>query len=357
MSASFVPVVAIPAKNEQVLLPRLIAALARQTALSKLHHPLQVVLVINNSDDGSLATALEAARRHTATLQLTIRCLDFPSSSAHVGSARRLAMDIAASREPSGVILTTDADAVPADDWVEQNLAAIALGADLVGGRIVGDKEEELRLGDGFLRRAHVHARYQELCDELAWLIDPLDHDPWPRHHDHTGASIAVRTTVYRAVGGMDPLPLREDIAFVSKARAAGFRLRHAPEVTVTVSARTHGRARGGMADCLKNWIRAEADGLPVLVDSPREVERRLRLRRALRDLGDATPEIVEQTFDHWGIASPYTQMDGGHLSICTLIEQLAGDVLDAPETEPAANAIAMLECRIAELRGIAHAA
>ena len=35
--------------------------------------------------------------------------------------------------------------------------------------------------------------------------------------------------------------------------------------VAVTVSARTEGRAAGGMADCLSAWMRAEAEGRPAL--------------------------------------------------------------------------------------------
>ena len=120
-------------------------------------------------------------------------------------------MELAAEAAPAGVILTTDADASPADSWVEANLRALAVGVDIVGGYIVGDPDEEARLGPGFLHRARLHARYGELRDELAALIDPLDHDPWPRHHDHTGGSLAVRSSVYRAVGGMDAVPFRED--------------------------------------------------------------------------------------------------------------------------------------------------
>lgn len=324
------PIVAVPARNEEALLPRLVAALSRQTVIRRLGRPLRVVLVLNNIEDGSL-NVVRAAARQAANLDVAVVDVEFPSERAHVGSARRLALDIAARRTPRGVVMTTDA--VPADDWVEENLRAIRAGAHVVGGRIVGDPEEERRLGQGFLRRARTHARYQALCDELAWLLDPIAHDPWPRHHDHTGASIAVRSDVYRTIGGMDPLPFREDIAFVSKARAAGFRLRHAPRVAVTVSARTIGRARGGMADCLRNWMRQETQGVPLLVECPGEVESRLRLRRAIRDL-DTEPSRA-----------------------CALIERLAADDPDAHGTVAAASAIAILERRIGELKGLADAA
>lgn len=348
-----VPVVAVPARNEEALLPRLVAALSRQTVIPFLRDPLRVVLVLNNIDDGSREMACVAARQ-AANLQVTIVNVAFPPERAHVGSARRLALDIAAWQSPCGVLMTTDADAVPDDDWVEQNLRAIEAGAHLVGGRIIGDPDEERRLGRGFLRRARTHARYQALCDELASMLDPIGHDPWPRHHDHIGASIAVRADVYRALGGMEPLPFREDLAFVSKARAAGFRLRHAPAVAVTVSARTNGRARGGMADCLRNWIREETEGVALLVECPASVEDRLRLRRKIRDLDGMEPRAVCRELRRLGFL---TGGGAGSSQTCELIERFAADDPDAHGTVPAALAIATLERRIAGLRGMADAA
>jgi hypothetical protein len=340
---ALLPVVAIPARDEEVLLPRLVAALGRQTigpehglpgfpfGAAGERYPLDVVIVLNNTGDGSRA-AVERAALRAPWLQITVREVSYPPERAHVGSARQLAMQIAAGLQPAGVILTTDADAVPADDWIAANLRAIAAGADLVGGRIVGDPDEEAALGPGFLHRAALHARHAALCDELAAVLDPVPHDPWPRHQDHTGASLAVRSSVHAAVGGLDPLPYREDLAFVSKVRAAGYRLSHPVDVEVTVSARTVGRAPGGMADCLKAWLRDEAAGIPVRVECPASVEARLRRRKAIRDLGAsrALPRI---------------------LSAAALIERFAADEPDAPATLEAEPAIAWLETMVAEAR------
>ena len=282
---------AVPARNEEALLPRLIAALGQQTVLDRLEMPLDVVVVLNNTTDKSLSVAKSAAAQNPR-LRVTIEDVSYPADRSHVGSARRHAMDLARDAAPDGVILTTDADAVPSGAWVEANLRAIAKGADIVGGHVLGDAVEEALLGPGFQRRAALYALYGQLRDELATLIDPLAHDPWPRHHDHTGASLAVRSSVYRQVGGMDALPFREDLAFVSKVRAAGFRLVHPLDVLVTVSARTQGRAKGGMAECLSTWVRQEAEGVPVLFECPALVEQRLHRRRALRDLAEL-PEAL----------------------------------------------------------------
>ena len=47
------------------------------------------------------------------------------------------------------------------------------------------------------------------------------------------------------------------------------------------------------MADCLKEWMRAEADGIPHIVEDPARVEARLLRRRAIRDLGHLDPQRI----------------------------------------------------------------
>jgi hypothetical protein len=282
-TVAFNPVVAVPAKNEADRLPNLLAALAAQTWLATSNRPLDVVVVLNNCADLS-AEVLAAAAHRYSSLHVDVMNVQLPPKQAHVGSARRLAMDRArAIGGPRSVLLSTDADAVPAEDWIAASVRALQAGADVVGGHIIGDKSEEALLGPAFLRRAAHHLQYAELVDLLTSVIDPIAHDPWPRHSDHTGASIAIRADVYSAIGGIPALPFREDVALVSRAVAAGFRLRHPLDVQVGVSARLQGRARGGMADALKAWLSEAAQGLPHLVESPTSVLFRLIQRRQRR--------------------------------------------------------------------------
>jgi hypothetical protein len=299
---SLKPVVAIPVRNEAQRLPALLDGLAHQTWLKSSSAALEVVLILNNCTDASADVALTAKARFQ-TLSLDITDIDLPSDIAHVGSARRLAMDRALEiGGPRSVLLATDADAVPTPNWIDANLRAIEAGADIVGGHIVGDKSEEAMLGPGFVRRAARHLYYQKLIDRLAALIAPLPHDPWPRHADHTGASLAVRGEVYAAIGGMPQLAYREDIAFVTKACQAGYRLKHPLDVNVVVSARLDGRASGGMADCLKSWVAAEANSLPILVEAPSMIASRLARRRdaGLSHLAfiDTSPDAVRAPTD-----------------------------------------------------------
>lgn len=274
------PIVCVPARNEVERLPSLLRSLQEQTWLRARKRPLRMVLVLNNCDDSSRAV-VERVARDLPRISLYLIEVRFSPEHAHVGSARRLAMNRAFSLAPrKSVLLSTDADATPRHDWIEANLRAIASGADLVAGHIVGNKQEEASLGFRFVRRAARHSYYAKLVDRLASLVDPVSHDPWPRHSDHTGASLAVRSEVYAAVGGMPASPFREDIAFVANVCRAGYRLRHPLNVQVTVSARLDGRAMGGMSDCLKSWLAAEESGLPHLVEDPEAIILRLRQRQ-----------------------------------------------------------------------------
>lgn len=333
MFPELVPVVAVPARNEAERLPNLLKALDRQEPWSALKLPLLVVLVINNTTDGS-ASIVRQVSDSLSNIALHVTEATFASNIAHVGSARRLAMDTAMQLiSGEGVILTTDADAIPANDWVLQNLRAISRGADIVGGQIVGDPQEEAMLGAGFQRRAQKYASYSALCDELAAVVDPVPHDPWPRHQDHTGGSIAVRADVYGTVGGMPALPFREDIGFVNRVLRGGYRLVHPLDVSVTVSARTEGRAPGGMADCVKSWVADEIAGKPILVEPPESVEERLLRRRNIRALAGAAPETVAR-----------------------LLEENSTVELDIIGTMPIDFAIEQISQRLAVLRGVLDA-
>jgi hypothetical protein len=253
------------------------------------------------------------------------------------------------------VLLTTDADALPTPNWIEANLRAIDAGADIVGGLIVGDEAEEALLGPKFLQRAARQLRYARLSNHFAALIDPLPYDPWPRHWDHTGASLAVRGDVYATVGGVPALPFREDIAFVSRVRGAGYHLRHPLDVCVKVSARLDGRAPGGMADCLKAWVKAEEEGAPHLVEDPAVIASRLDRRRICRKFLSAERIDFSEFVRRVPFAST-RQFRQLPLSAPALIELMAPDEPDALANMPVEVAIGEIERMIATAESEIHA-
>jgi glycosyltransferase involved in cell wall biosynthesis len=360
VSTNYWPRVAVPARNEAGRLHTLLRSLAGQSWQRLSGSALPVIVVLNNCDDGSRAL-LDELVPVFPSLDLSVVDVQFEPHEAHVGSARRLALEIACNGAldlSHTVLLTTDADALPDPHWVAANLAAIEAGADVVGGEIIGDREEEERLGAGFQARVALHKTYMYLADRLADLIDPLPWDPSPRHSDHSGASIAVRASAYRAVGGMRPIPVREDIDLVDRLRAAGARLRHDPAVRVTVSARLVGRAANGMADCIRGWLKEEVDGRPHLVEDPLAIEDRLYRRRAIRTANLVDEAARELLARRLGIAPrQLLSVHGGPLGRQLLIRRLAGDELDAPATVPVHLAIPLITQRISALEGAVHAA
>ncbi len=269
-------VVAIPVRNEEAGLQACLAALARQRV-----PPDHVLLLLNNCTDRSAEIAHEAAAEGGRII-VAERAL--PGRLASAGEARRLALAEAATLAgPRGILITTDADCRPDADWVAKNLRDIALGADVVCGaaRIAPDPEHARSGGLHFdLAR---EAMYAALLDEIAALLDPDPADPWPRHQQHSGASIAMRAATLRAAGGAPRVPVGEDRALIERFRLFDARIRHAPDIEVTVSGRLEGRAQGGMADALSRRARRldeETDAaLEPAVDAYRRILARARLR------------------------------------------------------------------------------
>ncbi|MDP4024606.1 glycosyltransferase family 2 protein [Methylobacterium sp. NEAU 140] len=279
-------VVCVPARDEAQALPRLLATLDRQEGFSD-SGKLRVVVLANNCADGT-ADAVRAQRAAGAIPALDLRLIDvtLTGEAAHVGTARRMALDagadwLDADGAADGVLLTTDADARLPETWVAANLRALER-ADVVGGRLVID-------GDGAADPdlAALHARIERYwagVRRLEDLLDPPPHDPAPRHGDHTGASLAFPAALYRAVGGVPPLPCGEDNALVGLMRDRGARLRHDPAVSVRVSARHQGRVAGGMATEMARRARVlggEAYRLPEAAHWRALILRRAALRRA----------------------------------------------------------------------------
>lgn len=276
-------VVAIPVRNEAERVGACLEALASQHGIGA--SGLGVVLFLNNCTDET-AHVVAALR---PSLRIPVRMIERTFAGANAGWARRTAMEAAANwldegGLPDGLILTTDADSRVPNDWVARNLAAVASGVDAVAGRIALDEADAARLPAALHVRGSLEGGYEARLIALEALIDPVPHDPWPRHWTTSGATLAVRLTTYRRVGGMPPLAVGEDKAFVSSLLSSDARVRHDPDILVVTSGRLDGRAPGGAADTMKlrcNVPESPCD--PRLEALPRALFRyawRRRLRR-----------------------------------------------------------------------------
>ncbi len=271
-------VVAIPVRDEADHIEPCLRALDGQMG-AQLDH---VVLLLNNCTDASAARARATPMR--AATRLHVVELELPPGRANAGHARRLAMEAALALAPEGILMTTDADGQVDTNWVAATLAAIDDGAEVVAGWAELDPADWGRLP------LHLHeddareCAYDALCDEIHARLDPDPWDPWPRHTQHSGASLAMTATAYRRCGGVPDVPSGEDRALVAALRVVDARIRHAPEVHVSVSGRTLGRAAGGMAETIRRRLdRPDShldDRLEPAVDCARRAQARSRLRR-----------------------------------------------------------------------------
>lgn len=286
-------VVAIPVRDEAALIQDCLRALALQ------HGPYKpnIVLLVNNSRDGTA----DIARAMKPTLPCVLHVIEheFRADQANAGEARRLAMQHAADlTDAGGLVMTTDADGCVAPDWLEANLAAFEAGADVVCGRAVIDPIDALRIPTHLHEDDRHEVAYGSALDRIGAMLDPDPADPWLRHTEESGASIAVRLESFLEAGGVPAIPSGEDRALVEALRRIDARIRHDPYVSVTVSGRTEGRATAGMADTIRRRLKQQDAAIDSSMEPVADRLRRISARRLLR-LCWGYPEQSGQVENH----------------------------------------------------------
>ncbi len=278
-------VVVVPARNEAERVEGALRALAGQVGAP----PFEVVLLANNCDDDTAAIARRAAR-DSSPPRMHIVEARIEEANAHIGYVRRELMNEAARRlrragAGNGFIASTDADTVVSPDWLAANAIELEGGAGAVGGRILVDDRPPP--GAGALRLRRIDEAHALLRSRVASIVDPEALDPWPRHHQHFGASLAVRADAYAAAGGVPEVRFLEDDALVRAIERAGFAVRRSPRVRVRTSARLDGRAAVGLSWQLRQWAERGGGDDPLVEPADRHVvamTARARLRRAWPD-------------------------------------------------------------------------
>lgn len=285
-------VVIIPARNEEAALPATLNALRLQVNShgTPLDHDLyEVIVLLNNCTDAS-SDVVRKFQQTYPTFHLHCAERSLAAEIAHVGTARRMLMDTAyhrlsSSTHPHTVILSTDADTTVAPDWISRNLRAIEDGAEVVGGVIHLKPEDIGSLDAGTLQAYRADRRYQRNVARLESLLDPDAADPWPRHLEHFGASLACTPAIYARAGGLPPVSPLEDVAFIDALRRVDARIRHAPDVSIVTSARLEGRAEVGLSWQLRQWQKAALTGESQMVDSAAWLAHRFSSMALLRKL------------------------------------------------------------------------
>jgi hypothetical protein len=319
--------VIIPAKDEAHHLPATLAALAAQTELNGVPLPagcLEVIVLANNCCDSTAAVVRQFASCYPS-VAVHVAELRLPGELAHVGQARRLLMDagaqrLAATAGPTGLILSTDADTLVATDWLAACRAEVAAGAVAVGGRILTTpstaeiEPTDLAYVDAELaaataanllavRRTQLRdATYHLLRNQLESILDPCQHDPWPRHHQHFGASLAITVAAYHQVGGLPVVRYLEDEALWRALCRQDLPVRHSPRVQVRTSARQQGRVEVGLSWQLREWATHAQEHREPEVDCPRQLAALWQARRELRAWWQGNSQPTPAGFREWAL-------------------------------------------------------
>ncbi|HEY3787819.1 MAG TPA: glycosyltransferase [Urbifossiella sp.] len=214
-------IVAIPVHNEAGFIEGCLTAMADQEKSGA----FEVVTLMNNCTDDTARIARGFASRLPYALHVRECWLD--AGAINAGVARRMATQCALSLAGNnGIILTTDADSKVAKNWIEANVAAIDAGSDAVAGMAMLDDQDAAALPGQLLLDDERAETFETLLDEIDWLLDPDAADPWPRHTQHSGASIAVRADFLALAGGVPAVPLGEDRQLFSQLRRIDARIR-----------------------------------------------------------------------------------------------------------------------------------
>jgi glycosyltransferase involved in cell wall biosynthesis len=194
--------VIIPAYNAAVTLPACLEAVRSQSG--SLGTLVELIVVDDGSNDETAAVACRYSARVLSEAK------QGPAAARNLG-ARNAAGDL---------VLFTDADCIPASDWVEQLTAPFA---DL---EVVGVKGA-YRTWQRRLTARFVQAEYEEKYDRMRGLerIDFVD-----------TYSAAYRKSIFLENSGFDPTFPRasgEDIEFSYRLSEKGYRLVFAPQAIV----------------------------------------------------------------------------------------------------------------------------
>jgi len=297
-SPSLQACVIIPARDESEGIEATLDSLAHQrdvTGEPLAPNSFEILLLANNCCDATAQIARQWSERHPA-ITLHIIEANFYGDEACVGYARRVLMDAAChrftispqqeqrnegklKRGKPRAICSTDADTQVSPFWISHTLEEMSAGALAVGGRIFVKSE----VGDPSRRTYLLDTAYRLLCARLEAKLDPQAGDPFPRHFQFFGASLAICPELYAQIGGLPKVNCLEDMALERVLKLRDVEVRHSPHVTVRTSARRTGRVQTGLSTQLNEWSALETQNSKWLVPSGEEIAFKSRLKRRLR--------------------------------------------------------------------------
>jgi len=219
--------VVVPARDEEEMLPRCLAAVEAAAARLVLERPgctVTVTAVLDSCMDDSARVVAERPAVDAVIID------DGSVGAARaVGIARATRSDTDAGRV---WIANTDADSEVGEDWLLSHLAHADRGHEVVIG-IVEPDGDDLRAGVLAAWRAR--------------------HERRDGHGYVHGANLGFTLAAYRAAGGFPPVAAHEDVILVDRLRQAGVRWFSSGASVVRTSGRRVGRAPDGFSAYLRD--------------------------------------------------------------------------------------------------------
>lgn len=239
-----IPVVAVvvPAFDEAGSIGATLAALARQTDPG-----FRLIVVDNASTDGTGDVVRRFAGTVTFPVEVIIETERGAGTAADTGFRHAIATG-------ARFLARTDADCLPAPDWVATLRAYLDAGFDLVCGRSVPRRDErptwaERHVFPAAVRLAAVYGRYRTAHRA------PEYRSPYVLVHGH---NLALTADLYLRCGGTVREALEdgsEDVTLLNRARRTTARITRAEDLIVESSLRRL-RAWGARRTLLWYWDR-----------------------------------------------------------------------------------------------------
>jgi hypothetical protein len=274
-------VVAVPARNEASRVGRCLEGLARQEGAK----PFGVLVLINGTTDTTFSKVV-AHGRNEGLPMMAVEA-DLPIERCNAGAARCIAVQMAIRRiaTKEGSVFITDADSIAPRRWIAEYSVMLDASYDAVAGqsRLLSDDMQDIPRS--LLQRGLLEERYETCLDALETWLDPVPHDPWPRHYQASGANLALRVGALHKIGN-EPWPAcGEDASLVRSLQAKDCRVRHDTAHQVMTSGRLFGRARGGKADTMRKRILEPDSACDERLEALDRAYFRARTRRLCREL------------------------------------------------------------------------
>jgi glycosyltransferase involved in cell wall biosynthesis len=244
--------VVVPAYDEAGSIGATLAALARQT-----DRGFRLIV----ADNGSADDTVGVVRRFAATVPFAVEIVTEPERGAGTAADTGFRHAIATG---ATLLARTDADCLPAADWVATLRAYLNSGFDLVCGRSVPRRDErptwaERNVFPAAVRLAAVYGRHRKAHRA------PEYRSPYVLVHGH---NLALTADLYLRCGGTAREALEdgsEDVTLLNRARRITTRITRAEDLIVESSLRRL-RAWGARRTLLWYWDRRYRPPTPAQV-------------------------------------------------------------------------------------------